>query len=54
MPVTMFTPGYEEENKTKPGLTLKIEESDGGLSAEQAALGLYQGAVPTIFVFKVI
>jgi 3-dehydrosphinganine reductase len=43
MPVTMFTPGYEEENKTKPDLVLKIEESDGGLTAEKAAEGLYQG-----------
>jgi 3-dehydrosphinganine reductase len=43
MPVTMFTPGYEEENKTKPDLVLKIEETDGGLSPEKAAEGLYQG-----------
>ncbi|KAH9062816.1 oxidoreductase [Lactarius vividus] len=43
MPGTMFTPGYEEENKTKPELVLKIEESDDGLTAEQAAEGLYQG-----------
>jgi len=43
MPGTMFTPGYEEENKTKPELVLKIEESDGGLSAVKAAEGLYQG-----------
>lgn len=40
----MFTPGYEDENKTKPALTLKIEESDGGLTAEKAAEGLYEGA----------
>ena len=39
----MRTPGYEEENKTKPGLILKIEESDGGLTAEEAAEGLYEG-----------
>jgi 3-dehydrosphinganine reductase len=43
MPVTMYTPGYEEENKTKPDLTLKIEESDGGLTADKAAENLYQG-----------
>jgi len=43
MPVTMYTPGYEEENKTKPQLTLKIEESDGGLTPEKAAEGLYEG-----------
>ena len=43
LPVTMYTPGYEEENKTKPELTLKIEESDEGLTAEKAAEGLYEG-----------
>lgn len=42
-PPTMFTPGYEEENKTKPKITLKIEESDGGLTPDQAALALFQG-----------
>jgi 3-dehydrosphinganine reductase len=50
MPVTMFTPGYEEENKSKPALTLKIEESDGGLTAEKAAEGLYEGAVHPSFL----
>lgn len=42
-PPTMFTPGYEEENKTKPKITLKIEESDTGLTPDQAALALFQG-----------
>ena len=51
MPVTMYTPGYEEENKTKPQLTLKIEESDGGLTPEKAAEGLYEGAVPITVTF---
>lgn len=46
----MFSPGYEEENKTKPALTLKIEESDGGLTTEKAAEGLYEGAVPPYFL----
>lgn len=45
----MFSPGYEEENKTKPALVLKIEESDGGLTPEKAAEGLYEGAVPPSF-----
>jgi len=40
----MYSPGYEEENKTKPALVLKIEESDPGLSPEKAAEGLYEGA----------
>ncbi|THH13702.1 hypothetical protein EW146_g6544 [Bondarzewia mesenterica] len=42
-PPTMFTPSYEEENRIKPKLTLKIEEADGGLTAEQAAAGLLKG-----------
>ncbi|EPQ55594.1 oxidoreductase [Gloeophyllum trabeum ATCC 11539] len=42
-PPTMFTPGYEEENKTKPKITLKIEEDDSGLQPNQAAAGLLKG-----------
>jgi len=42
-PPTMFTPGYEEENKTKPKVTLEIEGADDGLTADQAALGLLNG-----------
>jgi 3-dehydrosphinganine reductase len=42
-PPTMFTPGYEEENKTKPKITRKIEESDDGLTPDQAALALFKG-----------
>lgn len=44
-PPTMFTKGYEEENKLKPKLTLKIEEGDDGLTAEQAADILFKGAL---------
>jgi 3-dehydrosphinganine reductase len=43
-PPTMYTPGYEEENKTKPKITLKIEEDDKGLTADQAADALLKGA----------
>ena len=39
----MYSPGYEEENKTKPKITLKIEESDDGLKPEQAAEALLRG-----------
>jgi len=42
-PPTMFTPGYEEENKTKPQIVKKIESADDGLTAEQAALALFRG-----------
>lgn len=47
MPVTMYSPGYEEENRTKPELVLKLEQSDPGLTPEKAAEGLYEGAVLT-------
>jgi len=42
-PGTIFTPGYEEENKTKPNVTLKIEESDDGAKPEVVAEGLLRG-----------
>jgi len=42
-PVTIFTPGYEEENKIKPALTLKIEEGDDGVTPEYCAASLLQG-----------
>ncbi|KIJ64202.1 hypothetical protein HYDPIDRAFT_112154 [Hydnomerulius pinastri MD-312] len=42
-PPTMYTPGFDEENKTKPPITRKIEETDDGLSAEAAAIGLFKG-----------
>ncbi|XP_006464124.1 hypothetical protein AGABI2DRAFT_194697 [Agaricus bisporus var. bisporus H97] len=44
-PPTMYTPGYEEENKTKPKITLKIEETDAGATPDQAASALFQGVV---------
>jgi len=43
MPATMFTPGYEEENKTKPKITAKLEEADGGLTPVQAATAMLKG-----------
>jgi len=42
-PPTMFTPGYEEENKTKPQIVKTIESTDDGLTADQAALALFKG-----------
>jgi 3-dehydrosphinganine reductase len=39
----MYTPGFDEENKTKPAITRKIESTDEGLTAEQAAQGLFKG-----------
>ena len=43
----MFTPGYEEENKTKPQIVKDIEAADDGLTADQAALAFYKGAFPS-------
>ncbi|KAF9464492.1 oxidoreductase [Collybia nuda] len=42
-PGTIYSPGYIEENKTKPKITLKIEESDDGLKPENAAKALLKG-----------
>ncbi|EGO03057.1 hypothetical protein SERLA73DRAFT_131545 [Serpula lacrymans var. lacrymans S7.3] len=42
-PPTMYTPGFEEENKTKPAITRHIESTDEGLTAEQAASALLSG-----------
>ncbi|KAG9310837.1 hypothetical protein JVU11DRAFT_8690 [Chiua virens] len=42
-PPTMYTPGFDEENKTKPAITRKIESTDEGLTAQQAAQGLFKG-----------
>ena len=46
-PPTMYTPGFDEENKTKPAITRKIESTDEGLTAEQAAAGLLAGMFTT-------
>ena len=43
-PGTIYTPGYEEENKTKPKITLKVEETDGGESPESVAYIIYNGS----------
>lgn len=42
-PPTMYTPGFDEENKTKPAITRTIESADEGLTADQAAAGLLAG-----------
>jgi len=43
-PATMYTPGYDEENKTKPEIVRKIESADEGVTPDQAAQALYKGA----------
>lgn len=42
-PGIIYSPGYEEENKTKPAVTLKIQEVDTGMTPEQSALNLLKG-----------
>ena len=42
-PATIDSPGYVEENKTKPKITLKIEESDPLSSPDDCAEGLWNG-----------
>ncbi|KAI0326049.1 oxidoreductase [Cubamyces sp. BRFM 1775] len=42
-PATIYTPGYEVENRTKPKVTLKIEESDSGDSPEIVATAILKG-----------
>ncbi|KAF9001245.1 oxidoreductase [Hymenopellis radicata] len=42
-PGTIYSPGLEEENKTKPKITLKIEEDDTGMTPDQCAAGLLAG-----------
>lgn len=44
-PATIFSPGLIEENKTKPKITLKIEERDGGMSPEALAVLVIAGIV---------
>ena len=39
----METPGYEEENKLKPELLKKLEETDKGMTPEDAAKAMYRG-----------
>ncbi|KAI9779323.1 MAG: 3-dehydrosphinganine reductase [Geoglossum umbratile] len=36
-PATIFTPGYTQENLTKPHITKQLEEEDGGQTPDQVA-----------------
>ena len=42
-PSTIYSPGYEQENKTKPKVTLKIEEADEGMDPDKCAESLLRG-----------
>ncbi|KAJ7781176.1 oxidoreductase [Mycena metata] len=48
-PATIYSPGYTEENKTKPKITLKIEESDDGMQPEKVAEALLSGVESNYF-----
>jgi 3-dehydrosphinganine reductase len=42
-PPTIYTPGYEEENRTKPAIVLKLEERDEGVQPEKCAQWMLHG-----------
>ncbi|RPD54346.1 oxidoreductase [Lentinus tigrinus ALCF2SS1-7] len=42
-PGTIYSPGYEEENRCKPKITLKIEETDDGAQPEVVAKVILDG-----------
>ncbi|RPD69274.1 oxidoreductase [Lentinus tigrinus ALCF2SS1-7] len=42
-PGTIYSPGYEEENRVKPKVTLKIEETDEGATPEVVAKIILDG-----------
>lgn len=42
-PPTIYSPGYENENRCKPDIVKRIEDTDDGLSPEQAASAMLQG-----------
>ncbi|KAJ2450631.1 3-dehydrosphinganine reductase [Coemansia sp. RSA 2424] len=44
-PGTIYTPGYEAENLTKPQITKDIEGADEGMSPEKCSAGLFKGLV---------
>ncbi|CAE6424465.1 unnamed protein product [Rhizoctonia solani] len=50
-PCTMETPGYDEENKLKPELLKRLEETDKGMTPEDAAQAMYKATGSTYYVF---
>ena len=51
-PGTIYSPGYDNENKTKPKLTLEIEARDGGMQPEQVAKYLLDGKVVLFMILN--
>ena len=50
-PATIYSPGYEEENKTKPEITKVIEGIDEGVTPKQGAAILLKGKFGTVAGF---
>lgn len=48
LPATIFSPGFENEQKLKPELCKKIEGPDEGKTPDQVALKLIEGAFASI------
>lgn len=53
-PNTILTPGYEQENRRKPDITLRIEEADAPISPDAAAKAMLAGTFPlsTLYTTK--
>lgn len=51
LPATIFSPGFENEQKLKPALCKKIEGPDEGMTPEQVAKRLIRGAQALPFPF---
>lgn len=47
-PGTIFSPGLEEENKTKPKITVEIEGTEDGSTPAECAKGLIKGKLTRI------
>ena len=45
LPATIFSPGFENEQRLKPDITKKIEGPDEGLTPEQVAAQLIKGTL---------
>lgn len=52
LPATIFSPGFENEQKLKPDITKKIEGPDEGLTPDQVAKELIKGASVSSSVFS--
>jgi 3-dehydrosphinganine reductase len=48
-PGTIYSPGYIEENKTKPKITREIEGTDDGGTPEQVAVTLLRGRSASVY-----